>query len=133
MDVRNGRPLVSNRISHGVARHSHACPRSLEKGITADPWHSGKSIFPELATLRTDFLVWGVEWRSVAVKRLLSAREFNDPAYKWGTLDRAFAAADRHRVEIVPFVHGTPSWANGGRDRSFAPTNLSTTRTSWSR
>ena len=110
-----------------------AAHAALEKGITAYPWHSGKSIFPELAALRTDFLVWGLEWRSAAVKRPLLAREFNDPAYKWGTLDRAFAAAARYRVEIVPLVTALPRGRTEVATGVSLPLNLATTRTFWSR
>ena len=52
-----------------------------------------------------------------------------EPAYKWATTDRIVSQAAIHRMELLPFVYGTPSWT--AKDMRIAPVRTERARRGW--
>jgi hypothetical protein len=100
-------------------------PQYPTKCITDVPQSpGGKSIFPELRTLRVRTWLTGLSWVQVAPNRPAAPRSADDPAYVWPeTIDLAVRQARAHGIEPVLYVNGFPSWSNGGRDHTWVPTN----------
>jgi hypothetical protein len=83
--------------------------------------------FAALKALKTQVLrvnlYWGGTQWAVANKRPADATDPGDPAYNWSLYDRLVIYARDNNIKLVLSFLFTPSWANGGRARSVAPTN----------
>jgi hypothetical protein len=83
---------------------------------------SGESAFGLYDELGIDTLQFTVSWNAVAAAKPAAPADPDDPAYRWPTeLDRAAAEAAAHDIHLSLLVTGTPSWANGGRARTWRP------------
>jgi hypothetical protein len=102
---------------------TRATPVRIDKGITANPTHNGKWIFPALRAAHAGFLVLPLEWAQIAHSKPTNATNPNDPAYNWSSVDATFQQALKYRIEIVPIVYKTPGWANGGQGTNVPPNN----------
>jgi hypothetical protein len=90
------------------------------------PIRSGKTIFPELRTLRVREWSGVLSWASVATSRPVHPRSPKDPAYHWpADLDRVIKAARANGIAPVLNVTGFPSWANGGKSGEWVPAHVS--------
>jgi hypothetical protein len=114
--------LASTAVSTRAESATSQQPRGFDCGITSPPVVAGRSVFPQLRTLHASFLVLPIEWATVAPAKPLNARDPEDPAYVWTTLDPTFVQASASGIEIVPEILATPAWANGGRAPQFGPT-----------
>ena len=81
--------------------------------------------FPYLQELRPQVLRLNLNWYEVAPTRPADPSNPADPAYNWGVYDQTIQRAGTIGVEVLLHVFGTPPWANGGRPRQYAPTNMS--------
>jgi hypothetical protein len=84
--------------------------------------------FPVLEELGVQVLRVHLNWGGrfgVAKRRPKEGTEPDDRAYDWHLYDRVVREADRHGVEIVFTIFGTPGWANGGKPPTTAPRNAS--------
>jgi hypothetical protein len=83
--------------------------------------------FATLTTLKTQVLrvnlYWGGNKWAVANKKPSDATDPGDPAYNWALYDRLVHYADANNIKVVFSFLFTPSWANGGKGKSVAPTN----------
>jgi len=83
---------------------------------------NGASAFPTYKDLGVDTYQIQLRWNDAASERPRKPRDPNDPAYKWpADFDNAVAQARRSSIRVSPMVIGSPGWANGGRDRRWAP------------
>lgn len=118
--IRRAGPVLLALVGLAIGLASPA--GAFEKGLTASAYPMDKvgdrTIFPEMRTLGADFLVYGVAWSLVAPTRPARPADPNDPAYNWRQIDPVVREAQRHGIELVPQVGGTPSWANDGRTGS---------------
>ena len=82
--------------------------------------------FQTLTTLRAQVLrvnlYWGGNKWAVANKKPSDATDPGDPAYNWALYDRLVRYATDHSIKVVFSFLFTPSWANGGKAKSVAPT-----------
>ena len=62
------------------------------------------------------------DWRMIAPTRPRRAADSFDPAYRFGNLDDFVRNAQRHGLQVMITVWGTPRWANGGNASNVAPT-----------
>jgi hypothetical protein len=84
----------------------------------------GGSCFPTYAQLRVENVQFQIPWDTVARSRPANPRDPNDPAYRWPVSgDFMVQQAARYGISLAVLVQGTPSWANGGLPRAWAPTN----------
>jgi hypothetical protein len=61
-------------------------------------------------------------WSAIAPSRPANPRDPADPAYRWpADLDTALAAARARGIRVSALLNTAPGWANGGRDRIWAP------------
>ena len=72
-------------------------------------------------------LYWGGRY-GVAKRRPRQATNPADPAYNWVLYDRTVNYAAQNGVHVLFSIYGTPSWANGGRAPTGAPTRSSDLR-----
>jgi hypothetical protein len=113
---------ATSRVTPAQGRAQRAAPPS--KCVTEGQATRGsRTIFPELRKLGVRVWSGGLSWASVAPARPDSPTWPDDPAYHWPQkLGRELAAARANRIEPVLNVSGFPSWSNGGRDTTWAPT-----------
>jgi hypothetical protein len=82
----------------------------------------GSSAFPVYKQLKVDVFQVQLNWAQTATSRPADPANPDDPAYRWPKLvDTAVADAARNGIQVAIMVRGTPGWANGGRDASWAP------------
>jgi Cellulase (glycosyl hydrolase family 5) len=83
---------------------------------------NGASAFPTYRSLGVQMFQIQLAWSSVAPTRPADPGDPADPAYRWpASLDAIVAAARANGIGVCILVHGSPPWANGGRDPSWAP------------
>jgi hypothetical protein len=84
--------------------------------------------FPLLRQLRTQIvrinLIWGGAPHGVADRRPAHPQDPSDPAYDWTVYDRAIRYANQNNIRVLLTILFTPKWANGGKPRSYPPTNM---------
>ncbi|HLM49770.1 MAG TPA: hypothetical protein VK279_04420 [Solirubrobacteraceae bacterium] len=97
-------------------------PAALQKGFWGPIERDGVSQFPIYEDLGVDIFQLAVNWNAVATARPANPTDPSDPAYRWpADVDRAITEAAAHGMRVSLLVMSTPGWANGGRDRSYAP------------
>jgi len=96
-----------------------------EKAIWANTTlGDGTSAFPILKELGVDVFQIQLSWATTAPQRPADPGNPDDPAYRWPrALDDAVAQANASGIQVAILVHGTPTWANGGRSSAWTPTN----------
>ena len=67
-------------------------------------------------------LYWGGNKWAVANKKPTDATDPGDPAYNWALYDRLVQYATTNNIQVVFSILFTPSWANGGKAKTVAPT-----------
>ena len=72
-------------------------------------------------------LYWGGKY-GVASRRPAHATNPADPAYDWSLYDRTVEYAAQYGIHVLFSIYGTPTWANGGRAATVAPTRGSDLR-----
>jgi len=83
---------------------------------------SGRSAFPVYRELGVDTFEIELDFDEAAPTKPAEPRNPSDPAYAWpSALSRAVRAANRHRIKVAVLVTRSPSWANGGRSKIWAP------------
>jgi hypothetical protein len=83
--------------------------------------------FATLKSLRAQVvrvnLYWGGNKWAVANKQPTEPTNPGDRAYDWALYDRLVEYANAHNIKVVFSILFTPSWANGGKGRTVAPTS----------
>ncbi len=122
--------LVVMAVAMAAALPSSAgASRYLQPGIHDDAQilnGDPEVIFPRLEELNTKVIrvtLWWGGATGVARSRPAQASSPGDPAYDWARYDRVTRYAREYGIQVVFTVVGTPSWANGDRERSIAPTS----------
>jgi hypothetical protein len=99
-------------------------------GINDEPdtlYGNPATAFATLTALRVQVLrvnlYWGGTKWAVANKKPTDATDPGDPAYNWALYDRLVRYASDNNVKVLFTFLFTPSWANGGKAKSVAPTN----------
>jgi hypothetical protein len=83
--------------------------------------------FTTMQQLRTQVLrvnmYWGGNQYGVAKSKPADATDPGDPAYDWSLYDRLVRYSSQYNIKVVFSILFTPGWANGGKPRTYAPTN----------
>lgn len=79
-----------------------------------------------LEKLGVGIVRYNLQWSAIASERPAQASDPDDPAYDWAAPDTVLDALDEAGIPVLLTLNGTPSWANGGRAPSYAPTSSST-------
>ena len=95
-------------------------------GIHDDAWllsgpRSLSERTAELDRIGVDIVRFTLRWDQIAVREPRDATDNRDRAYRWRNPDRVLTALNRRGIAVVVTLVGTPSWANGGFDASWAP------------
>ena len=117
--------------SAAPARHAARASSHLLVGINDEPdtlYGDPTTAFAALRSLRTQALrvnlYWGGNKWAVANKKPTDATDPGDPAYNWALYDRLVRYAALSNIKVVFSILFTPSWANGGKAKTVAPTNF---------
>jgi hypothetical protein len=87
---------------------------------------SGASAFPTYRRLGVQVLEVQLDWADTALARPQNPSDPQDPAYQWpAALSEEVTQAAKYGIQLAVMVKGSPAWANGGRDSSWAPTHAS--------
>jgi hypothetical protein len=95
-------------LALGAAPGAHARPARDIAGVALHPWqlqsaNARERVFAGVAAT-------GARW--VRVDFPWSLVEYNRGHHGWGQLDAIVAAADRHRLRLLPMVAYVPPWAS---------------------
>jgi hypothetical protein len=129
-----GRPAPSASTSrraqatkkHAPAKKHKPSPRPLPLKMIWGPLSlpNGSSAFPTYHHLGVQVLELQLVWSSTAPTRPGEPTNPLDPAYRWPPeIEQAISQAARWGIKIALLVKGTPGWANGGLDSTWAPSN----------
>jgi hypothetical protein len=96
--------------------------QTTKKSIWGPVEVNGRSVFPTYAELGVRIYQTKLDWSVVAERRPAAPRDPNDPAYRWTPdVDAAVREAGQHGIRVAIQLISTPRWANGNRDRRWAP------------
>jgi hypothetical protein len=85
---------------------------------------NGSSAFPTYHSLGVQVLEMQLSWVETAPVRPSDPGNPLDPSYRWPmALGEAVSQAAKYGIQLAVMVKGTPAWANGGREPSWAPNN----------
>ena len=73
--------------------------------------------------LRVNLYWGGTKWAVSRGAKPTDPTDPGDPAYDWSLYDRLVRYAATYHIKVVFSILFTPSWANGGKARTAAPTN----------
>src|SRR3954454_9277888 len=83
----------------------------------------GRSAGPTYKALGVDDMQLTFSWQAAEPGKPANPRDPAAPAYVWDpAVDAAIAEARRYGFDVALMVKGTPGWANGGKDETWAPT-----------
>jgi hypothetical protein len=84
----------------------------------------GASAMPDYRRLGVQVIETQIAWNAIAPTRPADPATPSDPAYRWpAALDQLVSQAQSNGIRVAIMVKGSPSWANGGRDPSWTPTD----------
>jgi hypothetical protein len=111
--------LVATALLGPAPAQAH---RSAKKAIWGPGYENGVSHFRVYRDLGVTIYQDKLVWADIAPTRPANPRDPNDPAYQWpDEVSRAVATASRYHMRTALMLIGTPSWANGGRSKRWAP------------
>jgi Cellulase (glycosyl hydrolase family 5) len=74
-----------------------------------------------LDRLGVDVVRYTLRWDRVAPLRPTAPASPDDPAYDWSSADALLAGLQKHKIDVVLTLWGTPTWASGQTKRSHPP------------
>jgi len=81
--------------------------------------------FPALVKLHVKIIRIGLDWGlTVAKKKPTHPMDPADPAYDWTQFDDVVLNAQKHKIQVLFTIYGTPKWANGGKPLNRAPKKM---------
>jgi len=114
---------------HAATHPKHArgrAGRALKMIWGPSTMPGGASAFPVYRRLGVQVLEVQLSWANTAPTRPQNPGDPLDPAYKWPPeLDEEISQAAKYGIKLAVMVKGSPAWANGGRDPSWAPDHAS--------
>jgi hypothetical protein len=98
-------------------------------GIQDDAWlAAGSAAMPRLDDriavldrVGAHVVRFTLRWDAIARKRPADAADPDDPAYDWSEGDALLGQLERHGIDVLLTMWGTPRWANGGHAPMWAP------------
>jgi hypothetical protein len=106
----------------GVCAVPGAHAKPLRKAIWGPAQVDGRSQFPIYRQLGARIWQTQIDWNAVAPTRPTQPRNPSDPAYRWpAELEDGVRLAGPEGMQVAVQVIFSPSWANGGRSREWAP------------
>jgi hypothetical protein len=135
--IATGSPGGSGRPGASASKHKKRAPRRRKKTVHAPAptpalkmiWGpltlpGGASAFPTYRQLGVQVLQTQLIWARTAITRPNEPANPADPAYRWPPeLEQTISQAAQYGIAVAVMVKGTPAWANGGQDETWAPTN----------
>ena len=114
-----------HRTAPSASRSSHLLVGINDEADTL--YGNPATAFEALKTLKVQVLrvnlYWGGTQWAVANSKPTDPTDPGDPAYSWSLYDRLVKYASLDNIKVVFSILFTPSWANGGKARTVAPTD----------
>jgi hypothetical protein len=122
--------FVAMLLAAAVCAGGAQATRNLQVGIadSGSAYFDTQSFYPDLTELHAQVLRVQLHWggaTGVAKSRAADATDPTDSAYDWARYDEVVLAAKEAGVQVMFTIFGTPTWANGGRSPTHAPTRAS--------
>jgi hypothetical protein len=118
--------LTRHRPARRPTHASEQAGRALKMLWGPPTMPGGASAFPVYRQLGVQVLEVQLSWADTALARPQNPSDPSDPAYQWPVaLGEEVDQAAKYGIRLAVMVKGTPAWANGGRDPSWAPNNAS--------
>jgi hypothetical protein len=123
--------LAVSAATASTKTHAAAASRGLLIGINdeadtlyGDPVTGFQALRALNAKVLRVNLYWGgTKWAVSRAAKPADPTDPGDPAYDWAIYDRLVRYAATYHVKIVFSILFTPSWANGGKARTVAPSD----------
>jgi hypothetical protein len=111
-----------------VAAPTGSAAPSIRFGLKDDAWllHGPGTVQERVARLQAigaRLVRYSLLWNAIAAQQPATATDPADPAYAWEGSDQVLEELHRQGIDVLLDIVGTPSWANGGRSSSYAPTS----------
>jgi hypothetical protein len=126
-------PLAAVALVLAAWTSPAAASRWIQYGIQDDAWllagPDPDALPARIALMKrlgVGIVRYNLQWSSISAERPEIASNPDDPAYDWGAPDTVLNALHDADIPVLLTVNGSPSWANGGRAPSYAPTSAST-------
>jgi hypothetical protein len=124
--------LAVSAASASSRKHAKAASSHMLVGIDdeADTLYGNPVVgFSALKSLNAQVLrvnlYWGgTKWAVSRGAEPTDPTDPGDPAYDWSIYDRLVRYAATYHIQVMFSILFTPSWANGGKARTVAPTNM---------
>ena len=109
-----------------LAATSVQASEGVRYGIQDDAWleFGPGTLNQRLATFKqlgVPLVRFTLHWNEIALRRPKDPASPRDRAYNWRRTDRILRGLRRYGLTPVLTLVGTPTWANGGRARNYAP------------
>jgi hypothetical protein len=82
------------------------------------------AVFPDIQALAPQVFRFTIFWSQIAKKRPAQARNSDDPAYDWSTVDAVVNKLASLQIPVLLTITSTPSWAGGGGGGLKAPKRM---------
>jgi hypothetical protein len=123
-------PAVAALLVLAASTLQAKASRWIQYGIQDDAWllagPDPDALPARIALLKklgVGIVRYNLQWSAIAARRPGRGADPDDPAYDWAAPDTVLDALHDAGIPVLLTVNGTPSWANGGRPSSYAPTN----------
>jgi hypothetical protein len=117
---RHGHPAHRAHV-HGTRGHGRGT-RALKMIWGPSVMPNGSSAFPVYHRLGVQVLELQLSWAETAPVRPSEPANPLDSTYRWpAALSEEVTQAAKYGIQLAVMVKGSPAWANGGREPSWAP------------
>jgi hypothetical protein len=107
-----------------TAKAAKATPFLLGVEDNAQVLGNAEAVFPDIEALSPQVFRFTIFWSQIAKRRPAQARNSDDPAYNWSTVDTIVKRLSDLQVPVLLTIVGTPAWAGGGGGGLKAPKRM---------
>jgi hypothetical protein len=107
-----------------TAKAAKATPFLLGIEDNAQVLGNADAVFPDIEALAPQVFRFTIFWRQIATRRPAQARNSDDPAYDWSTVDTIVKRISALQIPVLLTIVGTPAWAGGGGGGLKAPKRM---------
>jgi hypothetical protein len=117
--------LATTAASAAAASPAAAAPH-VQFGLTDDAWlQDGPGTLAarltQIQTIGVQIVRFSLDWNLIAPTPPDDPTDPADPAYDWSSVDDVVNGLHDRDIAVVLQLVGTPTWANGGRPKNYAP------------
>jgi len=107
-----------------AAKAAKATPFLLGIEDNAQVLGNADAVFPDIEALAPQVFRFTIFWSQIAKRKPAQARNSDDPAYDWSTVDTIVKRVAAAQIPVLLTIVGTPAWAGGGGGGLKAPKRM---------